>query len=172
LPGSRGRALDRVRAGDHAAQGQGPRVGAPESCPRGAGAGRGRAAPGGRGRGPPPRQGSREEGPPPLEGAGERGAAACWGPGGGAPPRARGLGEGAAPRARGAARRGRARDWAGEGSRAGEEKGRGKERERERERGGKLTSGSKSGDHRLQNLRHHGGEREVEERRLLCGKIK
>jgi hypothetical protein len=29
----------------------------------------------------------------------------------------------------------------------------------ERERGGELTSGSKSGDHRLQNLGHHGGER-------------
>jgi hypothetical protein len=43
----------------------------------------------------------------------------------------------------------------------------------ERERGrGELTSGSKSGDHRLQNLGHHGGEREVEERRLLRGKIK
>jgi hypothetical protein len=32
----------------------------------------------------------------------------------------------------------------------------------ERERGeGELTLGSKSGDHRLQNLGHHGGEREV-----------
>jgi hypothetical protein len=38
------------------------------------------------------------------------------------------------------------------------EEGEGK-RERERERGGELTSGSKSGDHRLQNLGHH-GERE------------
>jgi hypothetical protein len=45
----------------------------------------------------------------------------------------------------------------GEGSRAGEKTGRG--RERARERGGELTSGSKSGDHRLQNLGHH-GERE------------
>jgi hypothetical protein len=34
-----------------------------------------------------------------------------------------------------------------------------RERERERERGGELTSGSKSGDHHLQNLGHH-GERE------------
>jgi hypothetical protein len=46
---------------------------------------------------------------------------------------------------------------------AGEKKGRGRERERERERerdgDGVLTSGSKSGDHRLQNLGHH-GERE------------
>jgi hypothetical protein len=40
----------------------------------------------------------------------------------------------------------------------------------ERVRGGELTSGSKSGDYRLQNLGHHGGEREVE-RRLLRGKI-
>jgi hypothetical protein len=41
--------------------------------------------------------------------------------------------------------------------------GGGEERERGRERGGegKLTSGSKSGDHRLQNLGHH-GERERE----------
>jgi hypothetical protein len=47
------------------------------------------------------------------------------------------------------------------------------EGKRERERGGELTSGSKSGDHRLQNLGHHRErEREVEERRLLCGKIK
>jgi hypothetical protein len=37
-------------------------------------------------------------------------------------------------------------------------------RERETERGGELTSGSKSGDHCLQNLGHHGGEREVGER--------
>jgi general stress protein YciG len=44
---------------------------------------------------------------------------------------------------------------------------------RERERGGELTSGSKSGDHRLQNLGHHGGERERggRERRLLRGRI-
>jgi hypothetical protein len=42
---------------------------------------------------------------------------------------------------------------------------------RERERGGELTSGSKSGDHRLQNLGHNGREREMEERRLLRGKI-
>jgi hypothetical protein len=44
----------------------------------------------------------------------------------------------------------------------GEKKGRGRRREREKER--ELTSGSKSGDHRLQNLGHHGGEREVGER--------
>jgi hypothetical protein len=52
--------------------------------------------------------------------------------------------------------------------RAGEKEGEGegkRERERERERGGELTLGSKSGDHRLQNLGHHrereggGGER-------------
>jgi hypothetical protein len=54
---------------------------------------------------------------------------------------------------------------------AGKKKGEGEEK-RERERGGELTSGSKSGDHRLQNLGHHRGEREVEERKLLRGKIK
>jgi hypothetical protein len=53
--------------------------------------------------------------------------------------------------------------------RGGRRKGRG--RGRERERGGELTSGSKSCDHHLQNLGHHGGEREVEERRLLREKI-
>jgi hypothetical protein len=43
---------------------------------------------------------------------------------------------------------------------AGKKKGEGEgKREMERERGGELTSGSKSGDHRLQNLGHH-GERE------------
>ena len=40
--------------------------------------------------------------------------------------------------------------------------------QRERERGGELTSGSKSGDHRLQNLGHHGGERE---RELCAGEL-
>jgi hypothetical protein len=34
--------------------------------------------------------------------------------------------------------------------------------QRERERGGELTSGSKSGDHRLQKLGHHHRERERE----------
>jgi hypothetical protein len=42
----------------------------------------------------------------------------------------------------------RGEEWEGEGK-----------RERERERGGELTSGSKSDDHHLQNLGHH-GERE------------
>jgi hypothetical protein len=59
------------------------------------------------------------------------------------------------PRRRGQGRR------AGEEERAragGEEEGEG---ERE-EKGWELTSGSNSGDHRLQNLGHH-GEREVEE---------
>jgi hypothetical protein len=41
-------------------------------------------------------------------------------------------------------------------------------RERERERGEELTLGSKSGDHRLQNLGHHHGGRERE--RLLRGR--
>jgi hypothetical protein len=44
----------------------------------------------------------------------------------------------------------------------GKKKGRGRGRERGRGewRGEELTSGSKSGDHRLQNLGHHGEERE------------
>jgi hypothetical protein len=54
--------------------------------------------------------------------------------------------------------------------RAGKKKGEG-EGKRERERGGELTSGSKSGDQRLQNLGHHHGERERWEReRLLRGR--
>jgi hypothetical protein len=66
----------------------------------------------------------------------------------------------------------------GEHARGEEERGGGgRERERAREREteraggrGKLTSGSKSGDYRLQNLGHNEGEREVEERKLLHGK--
>jgi hypothetical protein len=54
----------------------------------------------------------------------------------------------------------RACEGAGGGVAHRGEEGEGKiEREREREREGELTSGSKSGDHRLQNLGHH-GERE------------
>jgi hypothetical protein len=45
-----------------------------------------------------------------------------------------------------------------------------KGRGRERERGAELTSGSKSGDHCLQNLGYNGEEGEVEERKLLRGK--
>jgi hypothetical protein len=56
-----------------------------------------------------------------------------------------------------------------EGRTWGKEEGEGK---RERERGVELTSGSKSGDHRLQILGHNGEEREMEETRLLHGKIK
>jgi hypothetical protein len=52
--------------------------------------------------------------------------------------------------------------------RAGKKKGEGEgKRERERERGGELTSGSKSCDHHLQNLRHH-GERERWRRGGCC----
>jgi hypothetical protein len=51
----------------------------------------------------------------------------------------------------------------------GGRKGRGMEGERGRGRG-ELTSGSKSGDHHLQNLGHNEGERGVEERKLLRGK--
>jgi hypothetical protein len=51
---------------------------------------------------------------------------------------------------------------AGEGARGKKEReGRRREREREKERGGELTSGSKSSDHRLQNLGHNGEEREL-----------
>jgi hypothetical protein len=66
------------------------------------------------------------------------------------------------------------RTTTGRKGRAGEKNGEGegkRERERERERGGELTSGSKSGDQRLQNLGHHHGERERWEReRLLRGR--
>jgi hypothetical protein len=55
------------------------------------------------------------------------------------------------------------RAWGPQGRK---KKGRGRRRERgrERERGGELTSATKSGDLHLQNLGHHGGEREVGER--------
>jgi hypothetical protein len=47
----------------------------------------------------------------------------------------------------------------------GKKKGEGEgERRRGREREGELTSGSKSGDHRLQNLGHNREEREMGER--------
>jgi hypothetical protein len=80
--------------------------------------------------------------------------------------RARGRGEGGRRRAAAAGLQGVRRE---------EERGGGREREREREgegRGGELTSGSKSGDHRLRNLGHHGErERDGRERRLLHGRI-
>jgi hypothetical protein len=53
-----------------------------------------------------------------------------------------------------------------EEERGGEgERGRGREKERE------LTSGSKSGDHRLQNLGHNGEERDGRERELCAGEL-
>jgi hypothetical protein len=101
------------------------------------------------------RQGSRAQGPHVRDGAGGGVVAAQGG---------RGEGDSRAPGEP------RAREGTG-GSRAREKKGRA--RERERERGGELTSGSKYGDHHLQKLGHHGErDREVEERRLLLGKIK
>jgi hypothetical protein len=122
------------------------------------------AAPGAAPRGRAVREQGRA-GAPPLEQGG-----------GGSPPRAgdgrghrRGQGRAGAPRRAGrgagpptASREGRgARVQGKKRGRAQGEKTR--EREREREgRGGDLTSGSNSGDHRLQNLGHH-GEREVEE---------
>jgi hypothetical protein len=57
------------------------------------------------------------------------------------------------------------------GACAREEERGGRERERERERGGELTLGSKSDDHRLQNLGHNEGEREVERKLLREKKI-
>jgi hypothetical protein len=82
-----------------------------------------------------------------------RGRAAAWaGEGGATPPREQGRAGAALPRGQ-RSRRGRARRGRREGTRRGrEEEG---ERERE-EKGGELTSGSNSGDHRLQNLGHLG----------------
>jgi hypothetical protein len=71
------------------------------------------------------------------------------------PPRGRGRAAGEQGRAAGGPRPGRGKPGGAQGRR----KGRGRRRERGRGRG-ELTSGSKSGDHRLQNLGHHGGERE------------
>jgi hypothetical protein len=62
------------------------------------------------------------------------------------------------------------------GGTQGRRKGRGKgEREgeggRREGRGEELTSRSKSSDHRLQNLGHHGGERDGRERELCAGEL-
>jgi hypothetical protein len=83
---------------------------------------------------------------------------------------------GAQPRRGGA--RGRARRVVGGGmgprgtrtgaTRGGKNKGRGRRRGRGR---GELTSGNKSGDLRLQNLGHHGGERGGRERELCAGEL-
>jgi hypothetical protein len=109
---------------------------------------------GGRGRGP---RGEHHRGA--TGAAGERA-----GGHGGAPP-------GLCGECRRGATRGRARGPWGSGmgrtpgGRAvGKKKGRGRRRERE------LTSGSKSGDHRLQNLGHHGGERDGREG-VVCGRV-
>jgi hypothetical protein len=75
-------------------------------------------------------------------------------------------------RARGAAE-GHAR-MGEEGGARGEGKGRKRKRERE-EKGGEGSSprGSNSGDHRLQNLGHHGGrERDGRERGCCAGELK
>jgi hypothetical protein len=64
-------------------------------------------------------------------------------------------------------RRGAGAGVAVRAARVGEKEGEGEgKREMERER--ELTSGSKSGDHRLQNLGHHGEEREVGEGGSCC----
>jgi hypothetical protein len=84
------------------------------------------------------------------------------------PPR-QGVGEGPRRRAREPRAGTRAREGKGGVARMGV-----KGRKRERERGeGSSPRGSKSGDHRLQILGHHGEkrEREVEERKLLRGRI-
>jgi hypothetical protein len=78
---------------------------------------------------------------------------------GGAGARPRGAGE--PPGERGAG----ARDGPRKGARREEERGGGRER---RERGGDLTSGSKSSDHRLQNLGYNGEKRE---RELCAGEL-
>jgi hypothetical protein len=109
--------------------------------------------------------------PPPEQGRGAAGSR-----GAGEPPGV-GRGEG------GRRRRGGPRDGAAgahDGATGGRTTGlqgahmeeeRGGEGKRERERGGEgeLTSGSKSGDHRLQNLGHHGGGGE---RGCCAGEIK
>jgi hypothetical protein len=159
LPGARGRAPDRGRAG-----GRGRAQGRQGATPEGPGAGTGpRTVPGRQGRATPLREGLRRR----ARDARARGT------GGVARRDARARGTGGS-RAGTHARGGRAGSRAGEkkGARNEEERGGEGKREREGERGGELTSGSRSGDHRLQNLGHHGGEREVEERRLLRGKIK
>jgi hypothetical protein len=117
------------------------------------------------------------EATPGHEGAGSRGAQARGARGhrgaGAAPLGSRGPPRGRAgaapPGSRGYAAGGRG--CAGEtGGAHREEKGEGEgKRERERERGGELTSGSKSGDHRLQNIRER--ERWERERRLLRRRI-
>jgi hypothetical protein len=80
-------------------------------------------------------------------------------------------GRGARPPGRWCARQPGARGHqgrAGEGAR-GKKEGEGEwKREREKERGGELTSGSKFGDHRLQNLGHNGEEREMGGEKELC----
>jgi hypothetical protein len=117
-------------------------------------------APGVRGRGRRRARGP-EGGGTAAQGSGEGPRAARWGPGEG---RRRALGAG------GGGRAARGGGGGGEGGggvarRGGEGEGK-RERETERERGGELTSGPKSGDHRLQNLGHHeererGGGEEV-----------
>jgi hypothetical protein len=84
------------------------------------------------------------------------------GPGEGARAMGRGRRRGAGPSVvrppgacRGRARGGGKKEGEGEGDREGEGEG--------------SSSGSESGDHRFQNLGHN-GKREVEERKLLCGK--
>jgi hypothetical protein len=78
-----------------------------------------------------------------------RGASRRWGMGAGARPPERVAAEARGREAAGLqAHRGRVGEKEGEG-----------EGKRERERERELTSGSKSSDHRLQNLGRHGGER-------------
>jgi hypothetical protein len=85
------------------------------------------------------------------------------GPAAGEPPGKRGTG----PRGRATGQQGARREEERGGGEGGEgERGRGRERE------GELTSGSKSGDHRLQNLGHNGEEREMGEREgVVHGRI-
>jgi hypothetical protein len=74
------------------------------------------------------------------------------------------LGRAGLPRHAGKGGRGPRRAGEEERARVGGEK----RREREREKGGELTSGSNSGDHRLQNLGHHRRSRERWEREVVA----
>jgi hypothetical protein len=143
----RGRAA-RGRAVDHVARGQGRVLGATpgaEATRRGQGAAR-------RGEREPRRARGLGEGAPPREGPREGFATALGEPGGGAAAVRGGRGRGrcCAPGEPGAGAA-RARGGGGRGHTQGRRRG-GEERERGR---GELTLGSKSGDHRLQNLGHH-----------------
>jgi hypothetical protein len=93
--------------------------------------------------------------------ASRRGRVPRWGGGAGESPGEREQGRGAQASHQGSGGRGPRRCATGHvGGAHGRREGRGKGERERRERGGDLTSGSKSGDHRLQNLGYNGEERE------------